>query len=400
MDLKSGMPFSLIRHGLFYEYPALNDSLKTDVAIIGGGISGALMAYYLVRGGFECIVVDARTIGLGSTCASTSLLQYEIDVSLSELITKIGEKPAVRSYHLCREAIERLESICSEVGFNDFGARDSVYFAAKKKDVPFLQKEFAERKKHGFKVDFVEENALTKQFGIRSPAAIVSHHGANVDAYCLTHRLHQYGLRKGLQVFDRTKVDKTIRNKQGMVLKTDKGMSISARNVICATGYEVTEMIRKKIVKLQSTYATISESGVPISTGLQDSIFWNTDNPYFYMRVTGDNRIIVGGRDEKFYSPTRRDKLIAKKSKSLKKDFMKYFPSVPFKNEFSWTGTFGSTTDGLPFIGRYPNLPHTYFALGFGGNGITFSVVAARIVADLLKGRKNSDADLFRFDRI
>ena len=83
----------------------------------------------------------------------------------------------------------------------------------------------------------------------------------------------------------------------------------------------------------------------------------------------------------------------------MQKDFKKLFPSVPFRAEFSWAGVFGSTKDGLPYIGEYGNMPNSYFALGFGGNGITFSQVAGEIIADLIKGKKNKDAGLFAFDR-
>ena len=90
MNLSSGYPFWLIRHGLPHDYPVVTANIKTEVAIIGGGISGALMAYYLINAGVSCVLADARTIGLGSTCASTSLLQYEIDTPLCELKHKAG----------------------------------------------------------------------------------------------------------------------------------------------------------------------------------------------------------------------------------------------------------------------------------------------------------------------
>ena len=98
-----------------------------------------------------------------------------------------------------------------------------------------------------------------------------------------------------------------------------------------------------------------------------------------------------------FFSHIKRDRLIPQKTKQLQKDFKKMFPAIPFKTEFSWAGTFGSTKDGLPYIGGYKNLPNGLFALGFGGNGITFSQVAGEIIASIIKGRKNKDAELFFF---
>ena len=126
MDLHWGYPFWLIKDGLPHGYPKLEQSISTDVVVLGGGISGALTAYYLNKAGIDCIVLDARTIGLGSTCASTSLLQYEIDTPLCRLKNIVGYKNAVRAYKLCGEAIEKIAAIAKELNFNDFNFHDSI----------------------------------------------------------------------------------------------------------------------------------------------------------------------------------------------------------------------------------------------------------------------------------
>ena len=400
MKLSSGYPYSLIRNGLPFSYPKLDKDINTDVLVLGGGISGALTAHYLVQEGIECTLIDARTIGLGSTCASTALLQYEIDVSLHQLIDLIGEKPAVRSYKLCELAVKKLAGLAKKVGVNDFTQSDSLYYAAYKKDLDFVKKEFGARKKHGFKVRYVDEKKVYSGFGFHAPAAIHSETAATIDSYMFTHRLLQYNLERGLKVYDRTPAISIKHGRSTIRIKTQDKLIIKAKRIVYATGYEVVDFISKPIVKLTSTYAIASESfNEPQRFGKKETIMWNTAVPYLYMRTTKDNRIIVGGRDEEFFSHTKRDKLIPHKTQQLQKDFKKLFPSVPFRAEFSWAGVFGSTKDGLPYIGEYGNMPNSYFALGFGGNGITFSQVAGEIIADLIKGKKNKDAGLFAFDR-
>jgi hypothetical protein len=88
MELVAGYPFWFIKSGLPYQYPKLLENVKCQAAIIGGGISGALTAYHLINAGIECKLVDGRTIGLGCTCASTSLLQYELDIPLHKRLTQ------------------------------------------------------------------------------------------------------------------------------------------------------------------------------------------------------------------------------------------------------------------------------------------------------------------------
>jgi glycine/D-amino acid oxidase-like deaminating enzyme len=400
MNLTTGYPYWLINSGLPANYPKLEQSLKTDVAIIGGGISGAFTAYYLVHAGLHCIVVDARTIGLGSTCASTSLLQYELDKPLCELENQIGLQSAVRAYKLCSESIDTIQSISQKIKFTQFEKQNSLFFAAHKKDKILIEKEYFVRKKSGFQVQLLDEKEIHQQFGFSSPAAILSAQGGTIDAYMFTHALLKASIKKGLQVFDRTVISRIKYKNKGVELITEKGHIIHANKIVNASGYEITEFLEKKIVKLHSTYALASEhiqSQIP--AWKDKTLLWNTADPYLYMRLTTDNRIIIGGRDEDFYSPLKRDKLIKNKSALLKNDFSKLFPATELIPEFCWTGTFGSTKDALPYIGTYNKTPHTYYALGFGGNGITFSVIAAEILCDMITGKKNKNALLYSFNR-
>jgi glycine/D-amino acid oxidase-like deaminating enzyme len=126
-------------------------------------------------------------------------------------------------------------------------------------------------------------------------------------------------------------------------------------------------------------------------------MMWNTDDPYLYICAADGNRIAVGGRDESFTDLKTLQTHLNKKAALLENDFKKLFPSIPFKKEFSWSGVFGKTRDSLPYIGSYSKTPRTFYALGFGGNGITFSLVAAEIITDLLRGKKNKDIELFLF---
>lgn len=400
MDLQSGYPYSLIRYGLPYDYPRLNGNIRTDVAVIGGGISGALTAYRLAEAGIPCIVLDARTIGLGSTCASTSLLQYEIDMPLCRLTEMIGAEGAGAAYTLCAQAIDALEQICRRVRCDLFERRHSLFLASYKKDIALLEAEYDARRRLGLKVALWDSSTVEKHMGFTAPAAIYSSKGAQVDAYMLTHALHQYNLRKQVQVYDRTPVVGMDHTSRGVTLRTAQGHRVKARNVVVATGYEALQYVKEPVLQLRSTYAVVSENLSPQPQYWhRNCLIWETKDPYLYLRTTPDHRIMVGGRDEPFYDPQRRDRLIAGKARALARDVKARFPQIPFVPEFRWAGTFGSTADGLPYIGAYRRMPHTYFALGFGGNGITFSEIAAGIVRDLILGKKSPYARIFSFER-
>jgi len=400
MTLKSGYPFWLVKDGLPFTFPKLDHDVVTDVVVLGAGISGALVRYHLIEAGIQCTTIDARTIGLGSTSASTSLLQYEIDVPLYKLTDMIGKENAERSYQLCSEAIDKIGLIAKKVGVKYFKRKKSLYYAAYKKDVSWLKTEFEARKTAGFDVKWLEADDVNEQYGFESFGAILSRQGAETNAYMLSHCLLQHNIKgKENSIYDRSPVVDIKHNKNGVVLTTDTGHTIKAKKMVYATGYGVVDFIDKKIVNLLSTYAVVSEQYNERPFWRDEVLIWNTADPYLYVRTTSDNRVLVGGRDENFSDPIARDKLLKRKTTQLSNDINKMFPDLDFKSEFSWTGTFGTTKDGLPYIGEYSRLPNSYFALGFGGNGITFSLIAAEMIRDLILGKENKDGHLFSFDR-
>ena len=400
MNLRSPYPYWLLRHGIINSYPSLDADLKTEIVIMGAGISGALVANQLCEAGYQVVIVDRRHAGMGSTAASTSLLQYEIDNPLHQLINLVGEKNAVRSYLLCRQAILDIKKIGEQLKDPGlFSQKPSFQFASFKKDITDLKKEYSLRKKAGFLLQWLEEKDIQKKFGFTKSAGILSQDGAEADAYKITHSLLEKWISKGLQVYDNTDIITIRHHKHDIELVAANKKKIRAKKLIIACGYESQQYIPKKVQELQATYAICSEPFTRKDFWYKNALIWETDTPYLYLRTTNDNRILIGGKDVPFSDPDKRDSLINQKTKSLEKSFSKLFPDICFKTDFKWAGTFASTKDGLPYIGSISQRPNTYFALGFGGNGITFSAIAANIITDLLSGKKNSDADIFRFDR-
>jgi len=400
MDLESGRPFWPIKNGNLSRYAPLSQDLDCEVAIVGAGITGALVAYYLTQEGVRTIIVDRREVGTGSTSATTGLLQYEVDTPLFELIGMVGEKKAVRSYHLCLEAIYGIEQLVHEVGDRcDFERKQSLYLASCSDDVESLQTEYSVRARNGIRLELLAREAIRESFQLDYPAALLSVDAGQIDAYRLTHTLLRAAHNSGLRVYDQTEVTAHRSGKDGAELITKQKNRIKARRIVFANGYEIPAGLRKDIVQLKSTYALVSAPCERLAEKLRRCLFWETARPYFYMRTTEDGRILIGGEDDDFDNAKRRDARVAKKSKKLVKRFRAMFPEVDLNLDYSWAGTFGETKDGLAYIGKTEKCPHGYFALGYGGNGITYSLIAAQIIRDLYTGRPNPNAEIFCFDR-
>ena len=111
MRLRTFESFWLLKNGLLYTYPSLQKNIKTEILVIGGGITGALISDALMDAGYEVTLIDRRDIGQGSTSATTSMLQYEIDEPLKDLAKKIGEEAAALCYQEGITAIQDLEQL-------------------------------------------------------------------------------------------------------------------------------------------------------------------------------------------------------------------------------------------------------------------------------------------------
>jgi glycine/D-amino acid oxidase-like deaminating enzyme len=382
-------------------YPSLRTNIECDILIVGGGITGALAAFQLSGEGHRTVVIDKRDIGTGSTSATTSMIQYELDEPLHALSDTIGKEHAANIYRGTASAIWKLAEIVDALPERcGFDKKQSIHFASDKKDVADLRKEFECQKMVGLDVTWLSKDQIFSEYGLVSEGGILTGTAASMDAYQLTHALLQYSIKHfGLKVYDNTRLETVEYGKGKNFVVVDTTAVIECTTIVYTTGYESHEMIRSGIGKLISTYACISEPFEKLPEALSKTVFWDTQDPYFYFRTTVDNRILIGGQDEKFKNPEKRDALIEKKEMDLAANFRRQIPSVPFVVDFSWAGTFGATKDSLPYVGAHPDFSNSYFMLGFGGNGITFSVMAMEILSDAIAGRPNKFLEYFRFGR-
>jgi glycine/D-amino acid oxidase-like deaminating enzyme len=401
MDLTSGTPLWPTLAGLPASYPRLRRELRCDVAVIGGGITGALVAHRLAAEGIRVALLEAREIGRGSTAATTALIQYEIDTHLVDLIDRVGADHAVRAYRLCLDAVRGIEALATSAGDGcGWRATRSLYLASRSRDRRVLERERIARRAAGIEAELLSERDIRDRFSFSRPAALLSPVAGEVDAYRLTHKLIAGAARDGLEAYDRTPVVKYRSGRNGVELETAGGVRVRARKAVFATGYDTPGLLGRSLVRLLSTYAFATEPlGSTDGWGEDHCLLWETARPYFYSRMTSDGRAVVGGADTPFATAHKRGLLLRKRVGRLERQFRKLFPALRGEADWRWGGTFGATDDGLPFIGTVRQFPHGYFALGYGGNGITFSWIAANIILDLFLGRPAPDAELFGFDR-
>lgn len=401
MDLLSSRPFWPMRDGLPATFPPLEANVECEVAIVGGGISGALIAWALVDAGFDVVLLDRREVAHGSTAGNTGLLLYQLDEPLHRLIRRMGRARAERALQRCRAALLAVEKLVRELRLEcGFGRKRSLYLAAERSHVRRLECEFTALQAAGLAVEWWPRRRLAAESTLPHAAAILARDAAQLDPYRFTYGLLAAARRRGARIHDRTEVTRWSLRPRGVALRTARGSRVAARWLVVASGYEAGAFLPERVGALRSTFALASEPLEEFPGWPADRcLLWDTADPYRYLRTTADQRALVGGGDEDFRDPRARDALLAAKSRALQRTFRAWFPRIRLEVASAWAGTFGVTADGLPFIGRHRAVPRTWFALGFGGNGSVFSTIAAEIIRAALLGDGDPDAELFGFER-
>jgi glycine/D-amino acid oxidase-like deaminating enzyme len=411
MNLKSGAPFWLVKNGLIHSYPRLRQNEQCDVLIVGAGITGALIGDHLSRAGMSVCIVDQREAGWGSTAASTALLQYEIDTELQDLCKRYGVADAVLAYKACELAVGSLGALAKNLGGIDFQSMQSLYFASHWYHKSRLEQEGALRLAHGFDLEVLDRKAMHNRFGIYSSVGLLSAVAAEVDPYQLTHKLLARIQAAGGRVHARTTL-KQFENVRGgvraLLETTDRhdasdgrALNIECTHLVLAAGYETQKWLPKRVASNRSSYAFISEAMPGELGAIKNTLVWESARPYLYLRRTGDERLLVGGEDDAVDIPRRRDLAVEKKSARLCKRVNALFPTLDLRVAFAWAGTFAETSDGLPFFGSHASSgPNVHYAMAYGGNGITYSLIGAELLTKTLSGKQHECAELFSFERI
>jgi glycine/D-amino acid oxidase-like deaminating enzyme len=378
--------------------PPVSGDLRCDVLIVGCGITGTLMAEELTRQGLDVVIMDRELPGRGSTAASTSMLLWEIDRSLTELTAAYGFERARRAYRASFEAVHGLKSLVQQLGLRcEMRDKDSLYLAAGDTGKELMQ-EHALRRRAGLPGTFLDHKRLLTEFDIARAGGIVSAGSADADPVQLAHGLLQAAVARGARLVEAEAIEfDSAPHSVGVTL--EHGSMVEARHVVLATGYAMPGIVHATIQKPSSSWA-IATAPQPEKIWKDAALIWEDSKDYLYARTTASGRIIIGGEDsEKVIEPDARDALIPDKSRRLTERLTALWPRAERDIEFRWSGTFDTTSDGLPLIGPVPGAKGVYAAYGYGGNGITFSYLAAQLIGALIGGASSPLLEDFALDR-
>lgn len=394
-DLRTGRPLWADSRGLGLPIQPLKSPLKVDVVIVGAGISGAFMAHELC-GDFSVAVVDRRAPVQGSTRASTAMLQWELDLPLGALAEKIGEAKAARVYQRSRAAVADLvDMVHAERILCGLKPKSSLYLAGDAYGARALKDEAQWRAELGLGSAFLSHAALGEQFGLDRTGAILSPHSASADPAQLAAGLLRRATQQGARLLAPVEVTGLLQGRDHVTVVTDAGVELQARDVVFCCGYEFPKGIPLHGAKIISTWALASKPAAKTPIWLKKHLVWEASDPYLYFRLGPEGRLIVGGEDEASTTRHSDPDLIAPKARTIFRKLKALVPDLETEIDYAWAGAFGESPTSMPLIGAIPGIPRSYAVMGFGGNGITYSVIASQVIGAALRGRADPDADLY-----
>lgn len=385
-------------------FPRLRGRQRADIAIIGGGITGCISAYLFARAGVRVVLIDAARIARGSTAASTALLMQEPDVNFRDLAARYGTPTAARVWRRSGGAVKGLTGLLRALHVRaGLTAAPSIYWTGDAAAAARLRHELARRHAAGIGGRWLSPAALKRATGIDGAGAIVTTGNAQADPYRATVGIARAAERAGARLFEQSRALRISGGGTGVDVELDGG-HVHADWAVIATGYATPEF--KPLAarfRMMNTYVIATPPVAPATRramGLGNVMLWDAEDPYHYARWAPDGRLIFGGEDRPRLSSAARPAALQARARTLASHLAALFPVLEgVTSDFAWEGLFASTPDGLPYIGRHRRYPKQLFALGYGGNGMTFGYLAAQILVRDSMGRARDDDKIFGFGR-
>ena len=373
----------------------LKENIRTDICIIGAGISGLTTAFLLGREGRSVVVLDDGAIGGGMTGRTTAHLSNAYDDRYVEIERLHGAEGARLTAESHTAAIDKIAEIVSQEKIDcDFQWLDGFLFAAKPDDVELLDDELAAAHRAGLTT--VEKVARAPVDSFDTGVALRFTRQAQFHPLEYLDGLARGIMRDGGKIFGQTHANKIEGGPEARV-RTSHGPVVTSEVVVVATNTPVNDLVA--IHTKQAPYVTYVIGVRVPKKSVTRALYWDTGDPYHYVRLQSENDydvLIVGGEDHKTGQADDGNERFAR----LEQWTRERFPQMG-EVEYRWSGQVMEPVDGLAFIGRNPlDNDNVYIATGDSGQGMTHGTIAGMLLTDLIQGRKNAWEDLYSPSRV
>lgn len=387
------------------EYPRQRGDIRTDVVIVGGGLTGCACAASFTASGIKVIVVEADRIGAGATAASAGLVRQDLDASFQESASRHGLRTARHVWQGFRRAALDFGAAIRRFGIRaDLAPQDLLYLTRDGGDAARrLQREYQARRDAAVEASWMNARAVATEAGLAAGGAIRTK-GDVLDPYRACLGLAAAAVSRGAAIHERTAV-KRIRAGRKAVQIVTHGGSITADAVIVATGGLPDDLraLRRHFTPSVS-YAVVTEpmpAAVRRETGKRSAGLRDTAVPPHILRWMKDDRVLFSGGRAPVTAARDREKAVVPQVNELMYELTTLYPAISgLQPEWGWDFLQHASPDGLPVVGPHRNFPRHLFALGHARHGTAVAWLAARVLLRAYLGEPVKGDESFGFARI
>lgn len=348
--------------------PALDSNISTDIAVVGGGMAGILIARLLKDKGMDVVVVEADEIGGGNTAGTTAKITLQHGLTYADMIKTMGHEAAQKYVDANNDALRKFEELAQGV---DCDYKVCPAYVYTQRDTKVLERELKAAESLGIKAEITTDTELPFSVNV----------ALKYDDQARFHPLKFIReISKDLTIYEQTQVS-AIKDR---VLDTTGG-KIRANKVVIATHYPFINFPGYYFLRMHQsrTYMLALENAATI-----DGMYIDADEGGYTFR--GYNNILLfggeGHRTGRNNNSGRYDRLA--------KAAMQYYPQS--KEIARWSAQDCVTQDKIPFIGEYSMFtPNMYVATGFRKWGMTGSMISAIIISSMIAGERLDYQDMF-----
>lgn len=348
------------------EFPCLRGDIKTDVLIIGGGIAGILCGYKLKKAGVDCVIAESEKICRGVTAGTTAKITVQHGAVFDKLINVFGTEKAGLYLKANEKALCEYKKLCRKIDC-DFKETDSYIYSLI--DRKKIEKEVAALQKLGCNAEFCEKTELP--FKVAGAVKVPSQAQFNPLKFLRE-------ISNNLTIYENA----AVKELKGLTAVCNGG-EIVAKRIIVATHFPIINKHGSYFLKMYQKRSYVSAF---LGAKLLEGMYRDESEDGFSFRSAG-KFLIIGGQSKR----------TGKKSggwEQIRSFSEKYYPDAVEK--YTWAAQDCITLDSVPYIGNYSaNTPDLYVATGFNKWGMTSSMVAAEILTDMIRGKKNEFAGVF-----
>ena len=361
-----------------------------DVIIVGGGITGVTTAFELQRAGLHCLLMEAKTLCFGTTGGTTAHLNNFFDKSYAEIKSDFGKDGARQVATAAKDALALYKKNIGNLGIDcDYAESDGILFAVDEKQAKELDELFEASTEAGIEVRYTDRIPIKTPF---SKAVALPGQGSLHPAK------YVYALARAFEKAGGAIVDHCLVTevKAGDTLEvhTEKGLFKSSKLIYATHIPPGINLLHLRCAPYRSYVLGLElpESDYP------ENPCYDMGDPYHYYRIHasgGKKWLIAGGEDHKTGHEENTELPFARLESYLKDIFN--IKRIAFK----WSSQYFEPVDGLAYIGHLPGADKNIFvATGFGGNGMTYSHIAANYFKSLLIQNTVMYNDLFSPARV